>query len=237
MNEENVLTAEETDRLLGNIAKAGDQLERVISAMLDTSQLDVDVLSLNISDVNLDLVMRTAIHPLAEAMRGRKVRLRLSGISDLPTITADFQRLVQAVNNLVSNALKYTPDGGRITITGRTIKDELGVDRQVELVFADTGVGVDRRDQELIFEKFFRAADTQLHSTGSTKFMGAGPGLGLSIVRGIIRAHAGRIWVESEGYDPIRCPGSAFHVLLPVKTPQPPLEPKEPLTLEDLTIL
>jgi signal transduction histidine kinase len=221
MNEEAILTAEETDRLLGNIGKAAGQLEKVITAMLDTSQLDVDVLSLNLSEVNLDLILRTAIHPLAEAMRSRKVRLRISGIADLPTITADFQRLVQVVSNLVSNALKY----------------DLGVDRQIELIFADTGVGVDPRDQELIFEKFFRAADTQLHSTGSTKFMGAGPGLGLSIVRGIVKAHAGRIWVESEGYDPIRCPGSAFHLVLPVKTPQPELELREPLTLEDLSTL
>jgi signal transduction histidine kinase len=237
MNEEAILTTEEADRLLGNIAKAAGQLEKVITAMLDTSQLDVDVLSLNLSEVNLDLILRTAIHPLAEAMRSRKVRLRISGIADLPTITADFQRLVQVVSNLVSNALKYTSDGGRITITGQALKDDLGVDRQVELVFADTGVGVDPRDQELIFEKFFRAADTQLHSTGSTKFMGAGPGLGLSIVRGIVKAHAGRIWVESEGYDPIRCPGSAFHVVLPIKTPQPEPELTEPLSLEDLTTL
>jgi signal transduction histidine kinase len=235
MNEERLLTGEETGRLLANITKASGQLERVITAMLDTSQLDVDVLALNISEVNLDLVLRTAIRPLAEAMRNRKVRLGIVGIAELPTIKADFQRLVQAVNNLVSNALKYTPDGGRITITGQALKNDLGTHRQIELVFSDTGVGVDPKDQELIFEKFFRAADTQLHSTGSTKVMGAGPGLGLSIVRGIVKAHGGRIWVESEGYDPIRCPGSTFHVLLPVRAPQPPLEPKEPLTLEDLS--
>ena len=234
MNEEGLLTVEETGRLLTNITKASGQLEKVITAMLDTSQLDVDVLALTISEVNLDLVLRTAVRPLAEAMRSRKVRLRVEGVAELPTIRADFQRLVQAVSNLVSNALKYTPDGGRIRITGETVKDDLGVARQIELVFSDTGVGVDPKDQELIFEKFFRAADTQLHSTGSTKFMGAGPGLGLSIARGIVKAHGGRIWVESEGYDPIRCPGSTFHIVLPVVAPQPPLESKEPLTLEDL---
>jgi signal transduction histidine kinase len=143
------------------------------------------------------------------------------GIRDLPAITGDFQRLVQVVSNLGYNALKYTPDGGRVTISAEVLKDDEGDASEIELVFADTGVGIDPRNHELVFEKFFRAYDPQLHSTGNTKFMGAGPGLGLSIVRGIVEAHGGRIWVESPGYDPDRCPGSEFHVVLPIKASLP----------------
>lgn len=134
---------------------------------------------------------------------------------------ADFQRLVQVVSNLAYNAVKYTPDGGRISISAEVFQDETGEDKEIELVFADTGVGVDPRDHDLIFEKFFRTYDPQLHSTGSTKFLGAGPGLGLSIARGIVEAHGGRIWVESDGHDPKRCPGSKFHVMLPIKASLP----------------
>jgi len=219
MIEDGVFTVEEGRNLIRRTGRATEQLEKVISAMLDVSQIDVDAMSLNLTSTRLDTVLRIAIEPLAEAMRERKLTLTVQGIRNAPPIMADFQRLVQAVSNLVYNAVKYTPDGGRITINAEVLKDEQGVDREIELVFADTGVGVDLRDHGMIFEKFFRASDPQLHSTGSTKFMGAGPGLGLSIVRGIVEAHSGRIWVESDGYDPVRCPGSQFHLVLPINPP------------------
>jgi signal transduction histidine kinase len=66
--------------------------------------------------------------------------------------------------------------------------------------------------------------DVSLHSSGKTKFKGGGPGLGLAITKGIIEAHQGSVWVESEGYDEVRCPGSIFHVLLPLRTQ--PSDPK-----------
>ncbi|MCK5922340.1 MAG: hypothetical protein KAG66_15450, partial [Methylococcales bacterium] len=71
----------------------------------------------------------------------------------------------------------------------------------------------------LIFEKFFRVGDPMLHSTGDTKFKGAGPGLGLPIARGVVEKHGGKIWVESEGEDEERLPGSTFHIILPVMPP------------------
>lgn len=86
----------------------------------------------------------------------------------------------------------------------------------VELVVADTGIGIDATDLEHIFDKFYRAGDVMLHSTGQTKFKGAGPGLGLTIARGIVEAHSGRIWAESSGRDEAACPGARFFVLLPV---------------------
>jgi signal transduction histidine kinase len=216
INEGGMLTSEETDRLLNNILAAAGQLETVISAMLDVSQIDVDAMSLNLAETSLDMVFRMSIQPLVNAMRDRKLNLTIQGVRNLPNIMADFQRLVQAVNNLISNAVKYTPDGGHISITAEVLENEKGEQELIEIVITDTGVGVDPRDQALIFEKFFRAADPKLHSSGDTKFMGAGPGLGLSIVKGIVEAHQGRIWVESEGYDPENYPGTQFHVVLPI---------------------
>jgi signal transduction histidine kinase len=86
----------------------------------------------------------------------------------------------------------------------------------VEVVVSDTGIGIDPEDQDLIFEKFHQLGNLDFHSSGRTKFKGGGPGLGLAIARGIVLAHGGRIWVESEGRDEARCPGSRFYVRLPI---------------------
>jgi signal transduction histidine kinase len=140
-------------------------------------------------------------------------------LDDLPSIQGDLKRLVQAFKNVIGNSIKYTPDGGSIRIWGRRLQEEgtNGVmQNYVEVIVADTGIGIDRDDLELIFEKFYRVDSPDLHSTGSTKFKGAGPGLGLPIARGVIMAHGGKIWVESPGHDETRFPGSAFHILLPV---------------------
>jgi signal transduction histidine kinase len=90
-------------------------------------------------------------------------------------------------------------------------------EQAVEIVVADTGIGIAPDDLGRIFNRFYRAGDVMSHSTGKTKFKGAGPGLGLTIARGIVEAHGGRIWAESLGYDEQTRPGSQFHVVLPVQ--------------------
>jgi signal transduction histidine kinase len=90
---------------------------------------------------------------------------------------------------------------------------------------ADTGIGIDPEHHEQIFEKFFRVDDTMHHSTGKTKFKGAGPGLGLSLVKGIIKGHKGRVWVESPGCDETRYPGSKFFLVIPIEEVKEPEAP------------
>jgi signal transduction histidine kinase len=77
-------------------------------------------------------------------------------------------------------------------------------------------VGIALEQQERIFEHFYEVRDIERHSTSKTEFMGGGAGLGLSIARGVAEAHGGSLWAESEGYDPERCPGSKFHLILPL---------------------
>ena len=90
-------------------------------------------------------------------------------------------------------------------------------ERFVEIIIADTGIGIAQDELERIFDKFYRVGNVLLHSTGDTKFKGAGPGLGLTIARGIVEAHGGRIWAESPGHNEETCPGARFHILLPVR--------------------
>ncbi|MCA9916386.1 MAG: GAF domain-containing sensor histidine kinase [Anaerolineales bacterium] len=219
MNEENALTREQTREIVGHINRATLQLERLITAMLDASQLDVDGMQLTFVKTQLDTVLRLAVEPLIQAMRERRIRLELKGIDELPPIYADFKRLVQAFTNLLGNAVKYTPDSGRISVKASIVPSQSYGEEFLEIVIQDTGIGIDPKFHALIFEKFFRIGDPQLHSTGSTKFKGAGPGLGLPIAKGVIEAHGGRIWVESEGEDEERLPGSSFNIVLPVRPP------------------
>jgi signal transduction histidine kinase len=150
---------------------------------------------------------------LKKAVASRKQNLVINKFdgSDL-MIYGDSERLYQALHNVASNAIKYTPDGGTITINGRLLPGF------VEITIVDTGIGISAENQATIFEKFGQLGRTDLHSSGKTKFKGGGPGLGLPITRGIIEAHGGTIWVESEGYDEVKLNGSTFHILFPSRT-------------------
>jgi signal transduction histidine kinase len=81
-------------------------------------------------------------------------------------------------------------------------------------------VGIAHENLELIFQKFYRGFDPTLHSTGTYKFMGAGPGLGLTIARGVIEGHGGRVWAESPGHSMTDFPGATFYIQLPVHPPE-----------------
>ena len=105
--------------------------------------------------------------------------------------------------------------GARSKLMGRLLPGFL------EVVFQDSGIGIDPENHLRIFEKFGSLGSVSLHSSGKTKFKGGGPGLGLPITKGILEAHGGSIWVESDGYDEVNYPGSTFHILLPIRTAPP----------------
>ncbi len=219
------ITTEQIAEITCSIGRAADRLEAVVKAMVDLSQIEKDALDLFFAPTTLKAVMRMALEPRMKPIQSRRLHLTVEGVEDIPPIVADLQRLSQAFSNLVSNAIKYTPDGGSIVIRARQIDDT-----RFEVVVADTGVGVDPVDQELIFDKFFRVGDPDHHSSGEFDFQGGGPGLGLSIARGVVEAHGGHMWVVSERYDEVHCPGSAFHVVLPLQTCPPATGKVKPFT-------
>jgi signal transduction histidine kinase len=151
---------------------------------------------------------------LAPVLEERGQTVTVTGLDTLPHVMADSTRLHQALRNVLINGIKFTPDGGRLGIEARFDKAA----HKVEIAISDTGIGIDSQHHTLIFEKFYRTSELNLHSTGQTKFKGAGPGLGLPIAKGIVEAHGGRIWVESSGYDEEALPGSTFYIVLPVST-------------------
>jgi signal transduction histidine kinase len=192
------------------------RLQEIINDMIDVSLLDNNMLQLNFQPVwvnqLLQIVQRELTQPLADRQQDLEI-VEFDGIDEMTF--GDSERLYQALRNLLTNAIKYTPDGGKITIDGRILTGF------IEITITDTGIGIDIADQERIFEKFGRVGNIALHSSGKIKFKGGGPGLGLPITKGILEAHGGAIWVESEGYDEVNCPGTIFHVLLPIRKESP----------------
>jgi signal transduction histidine kinase len=194
------------------------RLTEIVDVMLDVSRLDVGALNLKRTFLNIGDVVQRAAEEWDAAIKERGHTLAMDGLDGLPAIEADANRLQQAFSQLINNAIKYTPDGGCIEISGQVHSENNGV--YVEVIVEDNGIGINWEDQHKIFDKFYRTGDLMKHSTGKTKFKGAGPGLGLSLVKGILDAHNGRVWVESPGHNEETCPGSTFHVLLPLHPPE-----------------
>jgi signal transduction histidine kinase len=217
MIEERALTPDTGLQLVRGVSKAARRLKEIVNLMFDVSQLDTETMVLDTSPTSLALIVDMVADTWAAPLEERKQTLAVEGLRNLPPIAADGKRLKQVFSHLVQNAIKYTPDGGHIRITGHLLDNgAMSPQHQtIEVVVADTGIGVAPDDLEHIFEKFYRVGDVMSHSTGKIKFKGAGPGLGLTIARGIVEAHGGRIWAESLGYDEETCPGSEFHVVLP----------------------
>jgi len=220
INDAGMLEQTQVTSMVGNLRKATERMEELIAAMLDVSQIDVNAMDLRFTETTPETILRMAIEPLTNEIRQRKLNLtaRWKG---LPPVQADLQRMVRAFRNIVVNAIKFTPDGGHIEIVATLQPAQNAKDVDHVLVsIADTGVGIDKGNLELIFKKFYRTFDPQLHSTGAYKFLGAGPGLGLTIAKGVIEAHGGKIWAESKYHSLEDCPGSTFYVLLPVRQQQ-----------------
>lgn len=215
-------------QLLNKMHTGTLRLHEIIDTMLDMAKIDTRALTLEPQPVSLNSLIRTVCHDLKKYAEERHQSIVLESLEDLPSITADMAGLQKVFYHLVINAIKYTPDGGTITISGRQAEpNTTDLPRGgVEIVVSDTGIGIDPRFHELIFAKFYQTGELELHSSGKTKFKGGGPGLGLAIARGIVEAHHGRIWVESPGYDEAKCPGSQFHVILPLRPTDRPMPPE-----------
>jgi signal transduction histidine kinase len=197
------------------IARGSERLKQVVDMMLDVSAADLGKMHLFSGPVVLNQVYDQALQPFVSILGERRIKLSQTGLSDLPMIEADGTRLVQVLENLIGNAIKYTPDGGEVLVRGRRIIDG-DAGPAVEIAVIDRGIGIDREYHQIIFEKFFRVDDSKNHSTSKTKFKGAGPGLGLTLVKAIVEAHQGRVWVSSPGYDEKTYPGSTFCFTIPL---------------------
>lgn len=201
------------ENLMIGMDKGVDRLQEIINDMIDVSVIDNNLLSLNIQYITLNHVLKMLRTDLEKSFKARKQKLEINEFQGIETwLYADPERLFQAIRNVLVNAIKYTPDNGKISMDGRLLPGF------IEITVKDNGIGIAIEHQSILFEKFAQFSELKLHSSGKTKFKGGGPGLGLPIARGIIEAHGGTIWVESQGRDEETNPGSIFHILLPIRT-------------------
>jgi two-component system sensor histidine kinase GlrK len=172
-------------RLLNILAEESNRLIGLVSSLLDLSKMEAGMMSYSFEPTRLipliDKVMQE-IGPIAEA---KKIHVETEIGHDLPLLRLDRERMLQALRNVIGNAIKFTPNGGRVRISAQP------VDQGVKVLVADTGPGIPAKNLTMIFEKFQQAP---LPGSYPTK----GTGLGLAIVKHIITSHGGKIWAESE---------------------------------------
>jgi signal transduction histidine kinase len=195
------------------------RIETLISDLLDLERVERRV-GLTLNECNVTEIARTVVMENRMQAQSKHQTLDADLPDGLPPVWGDVQRLYQVVANLVSNAIKYTPAGGRI---GVSLHRE---DEQLLLEVTDTGYGIPQEAQARVFERFYRVS-------GSSSIDVGGTGLGLALVKSIVDQHGGRVWVTSQvGH------GSTFNVSLPVwraptragesagAPPQPPQPPQ-----------
>ncbi len=192
----------EREKMLTAITEATVWMQQLIRDLLDVSAIEAGRLSIDRRPTTLASIVSTAAGMISGEIDQRSIDLDVDIASDLPTVNVDDRRIVQVLTNLMGNAVKFTDPGGRIVV--RATSTPTGVVVTVE----DTGIGIDPEAQPRIFDRFWQAQSTPRR----------GSGLGLAIARGIVEAHGGRIWVESQ---PGR--GSLFSFSLPYEAAPAPV--------------
>jgi signal transduction histidine kinase len=206
---------ENLKELTAGILDGSIRMAEVIDSMLDVSRIDSNMLEVVPSKAEVGPVIEKVENAFCSALKERELSFNTEGLADLPIIHADKDLLYKVFYHVIGNAIKYTPDGGSITVAGRTVEDAI-IGSEIEITVKDTGIGIDPQYHELVFEKFYQTGEVHLHSSGKTKFKGGGPGLGLAIARGIVNAHHGSIWIKSPGHNEQMCPGTTLYVRLPL---------------------
>jgi len=219
--------------LIKKMASNVKTLNKIIHSMMDVARLDAQKMELNYTRLNLFSMLIEVTEELKPVMRERQIKCKLKHLDVIPLMLGDAHALRKVFYNLVANAIKYTPDGGKITVKAHNPakRDGNPIPSAVQITITDTGIGIDPNDQEMIFDKFYRSEKQSFSRFDKTNFQVGGSGLGLAIAKGIVEAHGGQIWVESPGLDDIDCPGSSFHIALPIPNlsirkdfPAPPID-------------
>jgi len=182
--------------MLDNVINNVDRLTRLINDILDLSKIEAGKMEFDFEEVKVEEIAKVAIENIRYLAMKNKITISLDIPENLSPVLADREKLIIVLNNLLSNALKFTYNGGRVFLSAKEEKDN------IEIRVEDTGIGIDKDKVSKIFDKFYQADSTSRRKIG-------GSGLGLTISSGIIGAHGSEICVKSE---PLK--GSIFYFKL-----------------------
>jgi len=188
-------------RTLNMINLESRRLERIVGDMLSVSEIEAGTMKLARDDLRLDAMFEELEHNFRSPAAARSIALTFALPPKLPVIHADRDKIVLALSNLIGNAIKYTPEGGKVSVTASS------GDGQLSVAVTDTGMGIPAEEHELIFERFYRSKDTRVESI-------TGTGLGLTLARQVVRLHGGDISVTSALNK-----GTTMTLTLPSKAP------------------
>src|SRR5437660_11126685 len=186
------------EEYLKDIYASGNHLLSLINDILDLSKIEAGRMELELTDFDRRPALANALTLVRERAGRRSIALQSAVDPRLGQVRADERKVRQVVLNSLSNAIKFTPEGGRIDV-GAVPKDGF-----VEVSVSDTGVGIAPEDQEAVFEEF--------RQVGTADKKAEGTGLGLTLCRKFIELHGGRIWVKSQIGE-----GSTFTFMIPVR--------------------
>ena len=211
---------DEQKEFLGDIGQSGNHLLNLINDILDLSKVEAGKMELEMSEISIKDLINSSVLMFREKALKHNIKIKAEIEEGIVNITADERKIKQVLFNLLSNAMKFTPDGGSVLVTARIANGSeylannkklfiddylLKTDRDfVEISVADTGIGISPEDQEKLFQPF-----QQLETSYTKKY--AGTGLGLSMCKKLVELHEGKIWVESEAGK-----GSKFIFVIPI---------------------
>ncbi len=203
----------ESGPLVAGVESGIQKLRHTIDELVDISMIDTDMLLLHYQPLQIKKLLEKAKTEMEARAAERSQKLEIKNFPAAEkTVFVDTERLLQAIINVLDNSVKFTPEGGSIIVDGRMLPGF------IELTITDTGVGIDPSAQATIFEKFGAGGRS---GYGRNDGVGPGAGLGLHLAKGIVEAHGGAIWAESQGYDEELCPGSTFHLMFPFRESPP----------------
>jgi signal transduction histidine kinase len=174
-----------TQRYYASIGSQIENLSRLINDLFELAQLDTRQIELHLEPVNMNDLLSDVLETMQAQAGAKGVALKGIFSQDLPLIRAEFTKIQRVLFNLVQNAIRHTPAHGSIALATRKVPEGIQID------VSDTGEGILPEDLPHVFDQFFRGEKSRSRETG-------GSGLGLTIARGIVEAHQGRIWVESQ---------------------------------------
>jgi signal transduction histidine kinase len=192
---------ETQSQFLARVAESISQMESLVSELSDISQIESGHLKLSKEALSLEKIIKSVAGTFEVHIKEKSQTLELDLDDGLSQVYGDYGRLKQVFTNLISNAHKYTPEGGTISVLAQEPSNVDG--RFLHISISDDGLGIHLEEQELIFAKFYRSEDGDAREKPGT-------GLGLSITKELVELHGGRIWLESQFRQ-----GTTFHVLLP----------------------